>query len=70
MADPLLTDRRLEAELARQLGAVRAPDSLWLRIHEQRRPLRVRPNPWKTWSIAGASLLALLAGLAWRLGAT
>jgi anti-sigma factor RsiW len=65
-----VADARLEAELARQLGAVRAPDSLWLRIHEQRRPLRVRPNPWTAWSIAGASLLVLLAGLAWRLGAT
>ena len=64
-----MADARLEAELARQLGAVSAPDSLWLRIHEQRRPLRVRPNPWAAWSIAGASLLVLLAGLAWRLGA-
>lgn len=63
-----MADARLEAELARQLGAVRAPDSLWLRIHEQRRPLRVRPNPWTAWSIAAASLL-LVAGLAWRLGA-
>lgn len=70
MPDRWLTDGRLEAELTRQLGAVTAPDSLWLRIHEQRRPLRVRPNPWKTWSIAGASLLVLLAGLAWRLGAS
>lgn len=65
-----MADARLEAELARQLGAVSAPDSLWLRIHEQRRPLRVRPNPWTAWSIAAASLLVLLAGLAWRLGAT
>jgi hypothetical protein len=65
-----VADASLEAELARQLGAVSAPDSLWLRIHEQRRPLRVRPNPWTAWSIAGASLLVLLAGLAWRLGAT
>jgi anti-sigma factor RsiW len=65
-----VADARLEAELARQLGAVSAPDSLWLRIHEQRRPLRVRPNPWTAWSIAAASLLVLLAGLAWRLGAT
>lgn len=65
-----MADARLEGELARQLGAVSAPDSLWLRIHEQRRPLRVRPNPWAAWSIAGASMLVLLAGLAWRLGAT
>jgi hypothetical protein len=64
-----VADARLEAELARQFGAVQAPDSLWLRIHEQHRPLRVRPNPWAAWSIAAASLL-LAAGLAWRLGAT
>jgi len=60
----------LEAELTRQLCAVSAPDSLWNRIHEQRRPLRARPNPWKTWSIAAAAVLVLLAGLVWRLGAT
>jgi hypothetical protein len=60
----------LEAELTRQFHPVSAPDSLWDRIHEQRRPLRARPNPWKTRSIAAAALLALLAGLVWRLGAT
>ena len=60
----------LEGELSRQLGPVSAPDSLWNRIHEQRRPLRARPNPWKIRSIAAAALLALLAGLVWRLGAT
>jgi len=59
----------LEAELARQLAPVSAPDSLWSRIHEQRRPLRVRPNPWTAWSLAGAALLMLLLGLVWRLGA-
>jgi hypothetical protein len=32
--------------------------------------LRARPNPWKARSIAAAALLALLAGLVWRLGAT
>ena len=30
----------------------------------------MRPNPWRTRSIAAAALLALLAGLVWRLGAT
>lgn len=60
----------LEAELARQLCPVAAPDSLWRAIHEQRRPLRVRPNPWTAWSIAAAALLVLLAGLVWRIGAT
>lgn len=59
----------LETELARQLCPVTAPESLWRRIHEQRRPLRVGPHPWTAWSIAGAALLMLLAGLVWRLGA-
>jgi anti-sigma factor RsiW len=59
----------LEAELARELCPVAAPDSLWRGIHEQRRPLRVRPHRWTAWSIAAASLLMLLAGLVWRLGA-
>lgn len=60
----------LEGELKRELRPISAPDDLWSRIHEQRRPLRVRPNPWRAWSIAMASLLLLLAGLVWRLGAT
>ena len=59
----------LETELARQLCPVAAPDSLWRRIHEQRRPLRVRPNPWRVGSIAAAAGLLLLAGMVWRLGA-
>jgi hypothetical protein len=59
----------LESELKRELRPVSAPDELWARIHEQRRPLRARPNPWRIWSIAMASLLILLAGLVWRLGA-
>ena len=62
--------RWLEQELARELCPVTAPDGLWDRIHEQRRPLRVMPNPLRTWSIAAAALLMLLAGLVWRLGAT
>ena len=62
--------RWLEQELARELCPVAAPDALWDRIHEQRRPLRVMPNPLRTWSIAAAALLMLLAGLVWRLGAT
>ncbi len=60
----------LESQLARQLGPVAAPDSLWLRIHEQRRPLRVQANPLPSWLLAAAVLLLLGAGLAWRLGAT
>ncbi len=67
--------RGLEAELARQLAPVSAPDSLWDRIHEQRRPLRVRPRPWRAWfvggmSIAVAATLLLLAGFALRAGSS
>jgi hypothetical protein len=63
-------DLWLETELAAQLCPVSAPDSLWCRIYEQRRPLRVQSRPWTAWSIAAAALLMLLAGLVWRLGAT
>lgn len=70
MADLRQGGAWLEAELSRQLGPISAPDSLWDRIHEQRRPLRACPNPWRTWSIAAAALLVLLAGLVWRLGAS
>jgi len=59
----------LEGELKRNLRPVSAPDELWSRIHEQHRPLRVRPHHWRAWSIAMASLFVLLAGLVWRLGA-
>lgn len=65
-----MPDSWLEAELSRQFCPVPAPDTLWRRIHEQRRPLRVRPSPWKTFSIAMASLLLLSAGLVWRFGVT
>src|SRR4051794_39038285 len=60
----------LEGELSRQLAPLAAPDSLWRLIHEQRRPLRVRTSPWRTWSLAAAVVLMLVAGLVWRLGAT
>jgi hypothetical protein len=53
----------LEKELARQLGPVSAPESLWRRIHEQRRPLRVPPVRWAVWSAAAFALLALSAGV-------
>jgi hypothetical protein len=59
----------LESELARQMRPVAAPEELWARIHEQRRPLRVRRNLWGAWSIVAASVVMLLAGLVWRLGA-
>jgi hypothetical protein len=60
----------LETELARQLCAVSAPDTLWDRIHEQRRPLRVRSEQRLTWLIAAAAVFVVSAGLAWRLGVT
>lgn len=66
----------LETELARQLCPISAPDSLWRQIHEQRRPLRVRPRyalnreHWAAWSLATAALLMLSAGLVWLLGMT
>jgi hypothetical protein len=63
-----MPDSWLETELSRQLCPVSAPDALWQRIHEQRRPLRVRQSPWMTWSIATACLLILFAGLVWRFG--
>jgi anti-sigma factor RsiW len=56
-------DTWLRKELARQLGPVPAPESLWQRIHEQRRPLRVPPVRWAVWSAATVALLALSAGV-------
>jgi hypothetical protein len=56
----------LESELTRQLGPVSAPAALWQQIHEQRRPLRVRPHPWLAWSIAAAALVLVLSGAIWR----
>jgi hypothetical protein len=62
----------LEAELARQLCPVSAPDALWNRIHEQRRPLRVRPERRliAIWSVAAIALLIVAAGMFWRMGVT
>ena len=60
----------LETELTGQLCPISAPDSLWSRIHEQRRPLRVRPRRWAAWSVATAAVLMLSAGLVWLLGMT
>jgi hypothetical protein len=51
----------LEQELTRQFAPVAAPDGLWDRIHEQRRPLRSNPRLNPAWAIAAASFMALLA---------
>jgi hypothetical protein len=76
MSDSRATDPRqenswLEAQLSRQLCPVSAPDALWNRIHEQRRPLRVRPERRliAAWSVAFA-LLIVAAGMFWRMGVT
>lgn len=60
----------LEAQLSRQLCPVNAPDELWNRIHEQRRPLRVRPQRQLMWSAAALALLIAAAGMFWSLGVT
>src|SRR5579862_3986537 len=63
-----MADSWIETELARELRPVAAPEELWSRIHEQRRPLRVLPHPWRAWSIASVSLVILLIGVFWGLG--
>ena len=65
-----MPDTWLEAQLSRQLAPVSAPDALWNRIHEQRRPLRVRPQRHLMWSAAVLALLIVAAGMFWRLGVT
>jgi hypothetical protein len=70
MPDSRATDLWLEAQLSRQLCPVSAPDALWNRIHEQRRPLRVRPERRVMWSVAALALLIVAAGMFWRLGVT
>jgi hypothetical protein len=63
-------DLWLKAELARQFSPVSAPDALWNRIHEQRRPLRVRTQRNLMWSVAALALLIIATGIFWRLGVT
>jgi hypothetical protein len=70
MPDSRATDSWLEAQLSRQLCPVSAPDALWNRIHEQRRPLRVRPQRRLMWSFAALALLIVATGMYWRLGVT
>ncbi len=57
----------LDGELGRQLCPVSAPETLWRRIHEQRRPLRVRPDRRRGWLVAAAGFLVLFTVLVWRL---
>jgi anti-sigma factor RsiW len=60
----------LEQELSRQLRPVAAPESLWNRIHEQRRPLRVRPRFGTLWLAAAVALLTLSGGMVAQFSAT
>jgi hypothetical protein len=66
MPDSRAANLWLEAELARQFSSVSAPDALWNRIHEQRRPLRVRPQRHLMWSAAALALLIVAVGMFWR----
>jgi hypothetical protein len=50
----------LEQELTRQLEPVPAPEGLWNRIHEQRRPLRTTPHINAGWALAAAALLLMV----------
>ncbi len=71
MADLRNDHSWLEKELSAQLGTVSAPDTLWGAIHEQRRPLRVRPRLWMSWTnwpIATAALVTVLSAAVWRVG--
>jgi hypothetical protein len=58
-----MTESWLEHELTRQLSPVRAPDLLWERIHEQRRPLRAARSLKSQALIAVAALAVIAIGL-------
>lgn len=58
----------LEMELARQLRPVAAPEALWDRIHEPRRPPRA--SSFRMWPIAAALLLTASGVAAWRISLT
>ena len=60
----------LEEELPRQLCPVRAPEALWERIHEQRRPLRVSRSLGPGAVIATIVLVILTAGFSMRFVST
>lgn len=71
MADQRKDHSWLEKELAGQLCMVSAPDSLWRGIHEQRRPLRIRPRLWISWTkwpVATGALVTVLSAAIWRFG--
>ena len=55
-----------EEELTRQLCPVRAPDALWERIHEQRRPLRVSRTLGPGTLLGTIALVIVTAGFAMR----
>jgi hypothetical protein len=54
----------LERQLARQLSPMRAPEALWDRIHEQRRPLRVSRTLGSGALVAALALVILTTALA------
>jgi len=61
----------LEGELARQLGPVRAPDSLWARIERERRRRNSgtrRSFEWVLWPAVALMLMIASADLFWELG--
>jgi hypothetical protein len=71
MADLREDHSWLEKELTGQLRMVSAPDTLWRGIHEQRRPLRVRPRlwmSWRKWPVATAALITVVSAMIWRFG--
>jgi hypothetical protein len=57
----------LERELARQLAPVAAPETLWDRIHEPRRPVpRAMAIGWVAWPATVVVLIAC-AGVYWKM---
>jgi len=57
----------LEMELARQLSAVAAPESLWDRIHVQHvQPVPRRRLGFRLWPVAAALLLTASGGVIWQ----
>ena len=57
--------KRLETELTRQLGPVAAPDALWDRIQNPRRPNQA--SIWTLWPAITLTLLAASCILVWQI---